>query len=83
MSARWVKAWGKFPSASPVGPVSSEYRPRWFAYPSICSKTSLASRRRCTSVRPAARTRASTSQNVQMLNVPSSPLMPSELRLTS
>ena len=31
MSARWVNAWGKFPSSSPVGPISSEYSPRWFA----------------------------------------------------
>ena len=31
MSARWVKACGKFPSCSPVGPISSEKSPRWFA----------------------------------------------------
>jgi hypothetical protein len=31
ISARWVKAWGKLPSCSPVGPISSEYRPTWLA----------------------------------------------------
>jgi hypothetical protein len=29
MRARWVKACGKLPSASPVRPISSEFRPRW------------------------------------------------------
>jgi hypothetical protein len=27
ISARWVKAWGKLPSCSPVGPICSEYSP--------------------------------------------------------
>src|ERR687891_2902386 len=31
--ARWVKAWGKLPSASPRLPVSSAYRPTWLAKP--------------------------------------------------
>ena len=31
MRARWVKACGKLPSASPDGPISSAYRPRWLA----------------------------------------------------
>ena len=31
ISARCVKACGKLPSSSPVGPISSEYSPRWFA----------------------------------------------------
>jgi fucose 4-O-acetylase-like acetyltransferase len=29
ISARWVKACGKLPSCSPVGPISSENRPTW------------------------------------------------------
>ncbi len=29
MSARWVNACGKFPRASPLGPVCSAYSPRW------------------------------------------------------
>src|SRR4029453_13628960 len=31
ISDRWVKAWGKLPSCSPVRPISSAYRPRWLA----------------------------------------------------
>ena len=31
ISARWVNACGKLPSASPVLPICSAYRPRWFA----------------------------------------------------
>ena len=31
ISERWVKAWGKLPSCSPVGPISSANRPRWLA----------------------------------------------------
>ena len=31
ISARWVNAWGKLPICSPVGAISSEYRPRWLA----------------------------------------------------
>ena len=31
MRAKWVKAWGKLPRASPVGPISSAYRPKWLA----------------------------------------------------
>src|SRR4051812_33893246 len=29
--ARWVKAWGKFPKASPDEPISSAKSPRWLA----------------------------------------------------
>src|SRR6185437_7857494 len=46
ISARCVNACGKLPSASPWIPVSSEYRPRWFAYVSIFSNASRASSRR-------------------------------------
>jgi hypothetical protein len=28
---RWVNAWGKLPSCSPVSPISSAYSPRWLA----------------------------------------------------
>ena len=42
MSARWVKACGKLPSCRPVGPISSENRPRWLAYVIIFSNTSRA-----------------------------------------
>src|SRR5262249_31591085 len=35
IKARWVKACGKLPRASPLVPVCSAYRPRWLAYPSI------------------------------------------------
>lgn len=38
MSERWVKAWGKLPSCSPLGPISSANRPTWFAYVCIFSK---------------------------------------------
>jgi hypothetical protein len=31
ISERWVNACGKLPSCSPVGPISSAYRPRWLA----------------------------------------------------
>ena len=31
ISARWVNACGKFPSCSPVGPISSANRPTWLA----------------------------------------------------
>lgn len=31
MRAKWVNACGKFPSASPLGPVCSAYSPRWLA----------------------------------------------------
>jgi hypothetical protein len=31
ISDRWVKAWGKLPSCSPVWPISSAYSPRWLA----------------------------------------------------
>jgi uncharacterized protein YndB with AHSA1/START domain len=31
ISDRWVNAWGKLPSCSPVWPISSAYRPRWLA----------------------------------------------------
>lgn len=31
ISERWVNAWGKLPSCSPVGPISSANRPRWLA----------------------------------------------------
>jgi hypothetical protein len=37
----WLKAWGKFPSSSPVaGSISSERRPRSFAYPTRVSNSS-------------------------------------------
>ena len=39
ISARCVNACGKFPRCSPLDPSCSEYRPRWFAYPSILSKS--------------------------------------------
>src|SRR5215211_602965 len=71
ISARWVNACGKLPSSSPVGPISSEYRPRWFAYVSIFSNA-----RRASSSRPE-RVSASTYQNEQIENVPSSPRRPS------
>src|SRR3954471_6241425 len=38
MRERWVKAWGKLPSCSPLGPISSANRPTWFAYVCIFSK---------------------------------------------
>ena len=31
ISDRWVNAWGKLPSCSPVWPISSAYRPTWLA----------------------------------------------------
>src|SRR5262249_36334371 len=43
ISERCVKACGKLPSSSPLGPISSEYRPRWFAYVSIFSNARRAS----------------------------------------
>lgn len=38
MRERWVNAWGKLPSCSPLGPISSANRPTWFAYVCIFSK---------------------------------------------
>src|SRR5919106_1294399 len=79
--ARWVKAWGKLPSASPRLPVSSAYRPTWLAKPSMRSKINRASSSSGRWNRPA-RVSASTSQKVQMLKVPSSPAKPSGLSTT-
>ena len=31
ITVRWVRACGKLPGRSPVGPISSAYRPRWYA----------------------------------------------------
>ena len=64
ISARCVNACGKLPSCSPVGPISSEYNPRWLAYVSIFSNA-----RRASSSRPA-RVSASTYQNEQIENEP-------------
>src|ERR671918_1482500 len=79
--ARWVKAWGKLPSASLRLPVSSAYRPTWLAKPSMRSKINRASSSSGRWNRPA-RVSASTSQKVQMLKVPSSPAKPSGLSTT-
>src|SRR6266851_242005 len=71
ISARWVYACGKLPSASPAGPICSANRPTWLACVSIFSKMY-----RPSASRPA-RVSASTYQNEHMLNVPSLPCSPS------
>src|SRR5687767_5137729 len=72
IKATWVNACGKFPSASPLVPISSEYSPTWLSYPSMRSKSSRASLSLVRSTRPAL-VNASTSQNVHILKVPSFP----------
>jgi hypothetical protein len=39
-AGRWVNACGKLPICTPLRVISSEYRPTWFAWVSIFSKTS-------------------------------------------
>ena len=77
MRARWVNAWGKLPRWRPErGSISSAYSWSGLAYDSSFSHSCLA---RATS--PIS-TRADTSQNEQMVKVPSSPEKPSSVSST-
>lgn len=75
IKARWLNAWGVFPSCSPLREISSENMSRWFEKPSMFSKRLTALTRYLGSYM-LARVMASTSQKVHIEKAPSRPPTP-------
>ncbi len=74
MSARWVNACGKLPRCMPLAAsISSAYRCSGLASDRSLAHSALA--RSCSPILDS----ADTSQNEQIVNVPSSPLRPSSV----